>query len=160
MATYTRGVADLLEGTKTKLLDTRKTTPNNRIFEKYAGGGVISSGAKDEVIKFAEKCNLPIVTTMMGIGVISADHPLSMGMVGNNGKKYANRAMNESDVLIMVGARVADRAVSQPDLITKDKTLIHIDIDPAEIGKNAGPSIPIVGDAAAIFKELNKEEIN
>ena len=125
-----------------------------------AGGGVISSGAKDEVIKFAEKCNLPIVTTMMGIGVISADHPLSMGMVGNNGKKYANRAMNESDVLIMVGARVADRAVSQPDLITKDKTLIHIDIDPAEIGKNAGPSIPIVGDAAAIFKELNKEEIN
>lgn len=124
-----------------------------------AGGGVISSGAKEEVVKFAEKCNLPIVTTMMGIGVVSSDHPLYMGMVGNNGKKYANRAMNESDVLIMVGARVADRAVSQPDLITKDKTLVHIDIDPAEIGKNAGPSIPIVGDAKNIFLELNEAEL-
>lgn len=124
------------------------------------GGGVISSGAQNEVTAFAEKYNLPVVSTMMGIGVMPSEHPLYIGMVGNNGKKYANRAMNESDVLIMVGARVADRAVSQPDLITKDKILVHIDVDPAEIGKNAGPSIPIVGDAKAIFEELNRAELS
>ena len=124
-----------------------------------AGGGVIASKAEKEIITFAEKYKLPIVTTMMGIGVIPSDHPLSMGMVGNNGKKYANKAMNESDVLLMVGARAADRAISQPDLVMKDKTLIHIDIDPAEIGKNLGPSIPIVGDAKAVFTELNKAEL-
>ena len=123
------------------------------------GGGVISSGAEEGVTAFAEKYNLPVVSTMMGIGVMKSDHPLYMGMVGNNGKKYANKAMNESDLLIMVGARVADRAVSQPDLITKDKILVHIDIDPAEIGKNAGPSIPIVGDAGLIFEELNKADL-
>ena len=125
-----------------------------------AGGGVIASGAEEEVRIFAERFNLPVVSTMMGIGVLPTSHPLYIGMVGNNGKKYANRAMNESDVLIMVGARVADRAVSQPDLITKDKILVHIDVDPAEIGKNAGPSIPIVGDAKAIFEELNKAELS
>ena len=123
------------------------------------GGGVISSKAGEKVTAFAEKYNLPVVSTMMGIGVMRSDHPLYMGMVGNNGKKYANKAMNESDLLIMVGARVADRAVSQPDLITKDKILVHIDIDPAEIGKNAGPSIPIVGDAGLIFDELNKADL-
>ena len=120
------------------------------------GGGVILSGAEEEVIKFAESLHIPVVSTMMGIGVIPSDNPLYMGMVGKFGKKYANRAMNESDVLIMIGARVADRAVSQPDLITKDKVLVHIDVDPAEIGKNAGPNIPIVGDAKAVFEELNK----
>ena len=120
------------------------------------GGGVILSGAEEEVIKFAESLHIPVVSTMMGIGVIPSDNPLYMGMVGKFGKKYANRAMNESDVLIMIGARVADRAVSQPDLITKDKVLVHIDVDPAEIGKNAGPNIPIVGDARAVFEELNK----
>lgn len=125
-----------------------------------AGGGVILANAEKEVVSFAESINLPVVTTMMGIGVIPSDHPLSMGMVGNNGKKYANRAMNESDVLIMVGARAADRAISQPDLVMKDKTLIHIDVDPAEIGKNVGPSIPIVGDAKSIFEELNKAALH
>ncbi|MBR3040779.1 MAG: biosynthetic-type acetolactate synthase large subunit [Lachnospiraceae bacterium] len=125
-----------------------------------AGGGVISANAEADVVSFAEKYNIPVVTTMMGIGVIPSNHPLYMGMVGNNGKKYANRAMNESDVLIMVGARAADRAISQPDLVMKDKTLIHIDVDPAEIGKNVGPSIPIVGDAKAIFEELNKAQIH
>ena len=71
-----------------------------------------------------------------------------------NGKAYANKAMNESDLLIMVGARVADRAVSQPDLITENKILVHIDVDPAEIGKNVGASIPLVGDAKHIFDEM------
>ncbi|MCR4618547.1 MAG: biosynthetic-type acetolactate synthase large subunit [Lachnospiraceae bacterium] len=124
------------------------------------GGGVQLGQADDEVIKFAEKHNIPMVTTMMGIGTIPTDHPLYFGMVGNNGKPYANKAMNESDCVMMVGARVADRAISQPDLITKDKVLIHIDVDPAEIGKNAVSSIPLVGDCEAIFEDLNKEDFS
>ncbi|MGN1159088.1 MAG: biosynthetic-type acetolactate synthase large subunit [Lachnospiraceae bacterium] len=124
-----------------------------------AGGGVLLSDAQKELQEFAEKHNIPVVSTMMGIGVMPTKHPLYYGMVGNNGQPYANRAMNESDLLLMVGARVADRAVSQPDLITRNKVLVHIDVDPAEIGKNAGPTIPIVGDAKHIFKDLLEQEI-
>ena len=122
------------------------------------GGGVLLSDAQDEVRKFAEKYSVPVVSTMMGIGVMPTEHPMYFGMVGNNGKIYANKAMNESDLLIMVGARVADRAVSQPDLITQNKVLVHIDVDPAEIGKNAGPTIPLVGDAKHIFADLLEQE--
>ena len=123
-----------------------------------AGGGVLLSDGEKELRRFAEKHQIPVVSTMMGIGVMPTRHPLYFGMVGNNGKPYANRAMNESDLLIMVGARVADRAVSQPDLITENKVLIHIDVDPAEIGKNVGPTIPLVGDAKHIFEDLLAQE--
>lgn len=123
-----------------------------------AGGGVLLSDAQGELKSFSEKHQIPVVSTMMGIGVMPTKHPLYFGMVGNNGKAYANRAMNESDLLIMVGARVADRAVSQPDLITQGKVLVHIDVDPAEIGKNAGPTIPLVGDAKHIFEDFLKED--
>lgn len=122
------------------------------------GGGVLLSGAEKELRVFAEKYSIPVVSTMMGIGVMPTKHPMYYGMVGNNGKPYANRAMNESDLLIMVGARVADRAVSQPDLITENKVLVHIDVDPAEIGKNVGAAIPLVGDAKHIFEDIAKEE--
>ncbi len=123
-----------------------------------AGGGVLLSQAQGELRTFSEKYHIPVVSTMMGIGVMPTRHPLYFGMVGNNGKPYANCAMNESDLLIMVGARVADRAVSQPDLITNGKVLVHIDVDPAEIGKNAGPTIPLVGDAKCIFQDFLREE--
>ncbi len=123
-----------------------------------AGGGVLLSKAELELREFAEKHKIPVVSTMMGIGVMPTEHPLYFGMVGNNGKPYANRAMNESDLLLMVGARVADRAVSQPDLITANKVLVHIDVDSAEIGKNVGPAIPLVGDAKHIFQELKEQE--
>ncbi len=123
------------------------------------GGGVLLSEAQENLRTFAEKYQIPVVSTMMGIGVMPSEHPMYFGMVGNNGRPCANRAMNESDLLIMVGARVADRAVSQPDLITQNKVLVHIDVDPAEIGKNAGPTIPLVGDARHIFEDFAKEEI-
>ena len=123
-----------------------------------AGGGAHLSGAVDELREFVHKYRIPVVTTMMGIGVMPTQDPMHFGMVGNNGLAYANRAMNESDLIIMVGARVADRAISQPDLITANKVLVHIDVDPAEIGKNAGPSIPLVGDAKHIFKDFAKQE--
>ncbi|MCR5356546.1 MAG: biosynthetic-type acetolactate synthase large subunit [Lachnospiraceae bacterium] len=118
------------------------------------GGGVHLSNASKEVCDFAHKYGIPVVSTLMGISVMSTNDPLYFGMVGNNGKVYANRAMNEADLIIMIGARVADRAISQPDLITENKVLIHIDVDPAEIGKNVGPHIPLVGDIKAIFEDM------
>lgn len=118
------------------------------------GGGVILSDAQSVLKEFVERHNIPVVSTMMGISAMPTKHNLYFGMVGNNGKPYANKAMNESDLLIMVGARVADRAVNQPDLITENKILVHIDVDPAEIGKNCGPTIPIVGDAKNIFEQM------
>ena len=123
-----------------------------------AGGGVLLSDAEKELREFAQKHRVPVVSTMMGIGVMPTKHPMYYGMVGNNGHPYANRAMNESDLLIMVGARVADRAVSQPDLITENKILVHIDVDPAEIGKNVGPTIPLVGDAKHIIADFLEED--
>lgn len=125
-----------------------------------AGGGVLLSDAEKELREFAQKHRVPVVSTMMGIGVMPTKHPMYYGMVGNNGHPYANRAMNESDLLIMVGARVADRAVSQPDLITENKILVHIDVDPAEIGKNVGPTIPLVGDAKHIIADFLEEDFN
>lgn len=125
-----------------------------------AGGGVLLANAEKELREFAAKHRIPVVSTMMGIGVMPTMDPLYFGMVGNNGKAYANRAMNESDLLIMVGARVADRAVNQPEVITKNKVLVHIDVDPAEIGKNAGPSIPLVGDAKHIFEDLLAQDFD
>ena len=120
------------------------------------GGGVKLSGAGNEILDFSKKYNIPFVSTLMGLGIGKDDNPLYIGMVGNNGSKFANKAINEADCLIVAGARVADRAVKQPDLITKNKTLIHIDIDPAEIGKNAGPNIPVVGDLKEVFTVLNE----
>lgn len=125
-----------------------------------AGGGVLLSNAAEEVREFSSRYNIPVVSTMMGIGVMPTEHPFYFGMVGNNGQPYANKAMYESDLLIMVGARVADRAVSQPDFITENKVLVHIDVDPAEIGKNVGPAIPLVGDAKHIFEEFLKQEFS
>ncbi|MCR4890931.1 MAG: biosynthetic-type acetolactate synthase large subunit [Lachnospiraceae bacterium] len=118
------------------------------------GGGVILSGGTEELKTFAERHSIPVVSTMMGIGTLESDHPMYYGMVGNNGHALANRAMRECDTLIMVGARVADRAVSSPDLTLEGKVLIHMDVDPAEIGKNVGSTIPIVGDAKTIFDEF------
>ena len=122
-----------------------------------AGGGVILSGAQKELFDFSHRYNIPVVSTMMGIGTMAGDDPLYFGMIGNNGRNCANLAMQESDLLIVVGARIADRAVSSPDLVAKDTVLIHIDVDPAEIGKNVGPTIPIVGDIKSIFTDLLKQ---
>ena len=123
------------------------------------GGGVISAGAQKELREFAKKFQIPVVSTMMGISAMQTENPMYFGMVGNNGKPYANRAMNNCDLLIMIGARVADRAVNQPDLIVNHKVLVHIDVDTAEIGKNVGPHIPLVGDAKCIFEDLTENVI-
>ncbi len=123
-----------------------------------AGGGVISARAVKLIREFAHRFDIPVVSTMMGIGVMHTEDQLYFGMVGNNGAPIANYAMNNSDLLLVVGARVADRAVNRPDLITENKVLVHIDVDPAEIGKNVGPTIPLVGDIGHIFADMLKQE--
>ncbi len=124
------------------------------------GGGAHLSGAADVIRSFAEKHNVPVVSTMMGLGTLPTEHPLFFGMVGNNGQAYGNRAMNQADMILLAGARVADRSIARPNEIEDNKVLVHIDVDPAEIGKNAGPSIPLVGDLKSVFEELDKEAIS
>lgn len=118
------------------------------------GGGVVLAGAREEMITFAKKSGIPVVSTMMGIGVISMDNDVYLGMIGSHGKPYANRAMNNADVIILCGARVGDRAVSSPDILEAQATIIHIDIDPAEIGKNMGVDVPIVGDIQGVLRSF------
>lgn len=122
------------------------------------GGGVHLCQAAPLVRTFAERYNIPVISTMMGIGTMPTQHPLYMGMLGNNGGMAANRAIVDSDLVILVGARLADRAVNNPKALLHGKTLVHIDVDPAEIGKNAPVNIPIVGDAKAVFEELLEQE--
>ncbi len=118
------------------------------------GGGVVSAGARDEIIAFAKKTGIPVVTTMMGLGVIPMDNDHYFGMIGSHGKSYANRMMNLADVIVLCGARVGDRTIPSPNSIKA--SIIHIDIDPAEIGKNIAAQIPIVGDIKSILQEFTE----
>ena len=124
-----------------------------------AGGGVILGEGEQIIRDFCERYNVPLVHTMMGMGIIPKKHPLNFGMLGNNGKPYANKAVSRSDLLIVVGARLADRAIPKPENLEKRVAVIHIDIDTAEIGKNMGPNIPLVGDVKDIFTILMEQDI-
>ena len=118
------------------------------------GGGVIMAHAEREAIAFAETSGIPVVTTMMGLGSIPTDHPLYMGMIGSFGTDCANRTLSHSDLLILVGARVANRAILSPGEIGRRMKTIHIDVDPAEIGKNVSTTIPVVGDVKEVLRQL------
>jgi len=124
----------------------------------YVGGGVISSGASEELFELLERTNIPMVSTLMGLGSVPANHRLFLGMVGMHGTVPANYAMMECDLLIALGARFDDR-VTGSDLegFAKGKRIAHIDIDPTEIGKNVPTDIPIVGDVRNVLSELLKK---
>jgi len=122
-----------------------------------AGGGVISAKACGELRELAEKTRIPVVSTMMGLGIFPSEHPLYMGMLGMHGVKTANEAVSKCDTMILIGARVGDRAVSSPKFLAKTTKIIHIDVDPAEIGKNIPAHIPLVGDCKHILKELTEK---
>ena len=119
-----------------------------------AGGGVWLADARAELLELAESCAIPVVKTMMGIGLIPTDHPLNMGMIGAHGNHCANQALARADLLIMVGTRAADRAVVDPREIQRRMATIHIDVDPAEIGKNMQAAVPLVGDVKVILKQI------
>ena len=119
-----------------------------------AGGGVIISGASEELLRLAELVKIPVCTTLMGKGCFPEDHPLALGMVGMHGTKAANYAVTECDVLIAIGCRFSDRVTGDIRYFAPEAKIIHIDIDPAEIGKNVRADIPIVGDAKNVLRDL------
>lgn len=120
----------------------------------YVGGGAISSGAHAEIQELAEHFNIPVTTTLMGLGAFDEQHPLSVGMLGMHGTAYANFAVSECDLLIAVGARFDDRVTGKLDEFASRAKVIHIDIDPAEVGKNRAPDVPIVGDVRQVLVDL------
>ncbi len=121
-----------------------------------AGGGVLSSGIKLKLQEFVDKTRIPLISTMMGIGIMPSDHELYMGMLGTHGKAVANRVLHNADLVIVCGARLGDRAVAAPNQMSEKNTVIHIDIDPAEIGKNVKTEIPIVGDMRNVINMLSE----
>ena len=121
-----------------------------------AGAGVIKSKASKELLELAEKAQIPVTLTLLGLGGFPSSHELSLGMVGMHGSVAANYATKEADLIIAAGIRFDDRITGNPDFFCENAQIIHIDIDPAEIGKNINLEIPIVGDLKNVLKKLNK----
>lgn len=120
----------------------------------YIGGGAISAGAHAEIKELAEHFHIPVTTTLMGKGAFDENHPLAVGMLGMHGTAYANFSVSECDLLIAVGARFDDRVTGKLDEFASRAKVIHIDIDPAEVGKNRAPEVPIVGDVRQVLVDL------
>ena len=120
----------------------------------YAGGGVNSGDAQAELVALAERADMPVTTTLLGKGGFPEDHELHLGMPGMHGTAYANYALHEADVIVAVGTRFDDRVTGRLDTFARNAKFIHIDIDPAEIGKNVTPALPIVGDTKIVLGAL------
>jgi len=123
----------------------------------YVGGGVIIANASEELRALAQKANLPVTTTLLGLGSYDQSRPESLDMLGMHGTAYANFAVQECDLLIAVGARFDDRVTGKLDTFAPNAKIIHIDIDPSSISKNVHVDIPVVGDAKHILVEMIKE---
>ncbi|MBM3934397.1 MAG: biosynthetic-type acetolactate synthase large subunit [SAR202 cluster bacterium] len=121
-----------------------------------AGHGVIFSGAYDELRELAEKAQIPVITTLLGISSFPETHVLSVGMPGMHGMAYASLAIEEADLLIALGMRFDDRITGKPSAFARKSKKIHVDIDPSEIGKNIPVDVPIVGDLKRVLVKLNK----
>ncbi len=121
-----------------------------------AGGGIFIANACDELVKLSEMCDIPVISTMMGIGSIPTNHRNYYGMLGSHGRRTANLALNKCDLVMALGARMSDRSVLSLSPFA-DTKVIHIDVDPAEIGKNAPVNIPIVGDVKRILEQFIAE---
>lgn len=120
----------------------------------YAGGGVISANASEQLAALARKFDIPVANSIMGLGSFPEDDPLSLGMIGMHGSLVANRAADECDVLVAVGARFSDRVAGNRRAFAASAKIIHIDVDPAEMGKNVAIDLPVSGDAGAVLTAL------
>ena len=125
----------------------------------YAGGGIIAAEAAKELTEFAEKYDIPVVTTLMGVGSIPEDHPLSLKWLGMHGTYYANYAANECDLLLAFGARFDDRVTGSVEYFAQNAKIVHVDIDQSEINKNVRADIGIVANIRDVLIELNKDPI-
>ena len=122
-----------------------------------AGHGVLISGATEELYKLATTCQIPVTNTLLGLGSFPGEHQLSLGMLGMHGTVYANYATNEADVILALGIRFDDRIAGVPKEFCPQATIVHVDIDPAEIEKNKLIDVPIVGDLKHVLNEMNHE---
>ncbi|HSV32192.1 MAG TPA: biosynthetic-type acetolactate synthase large subunit [Atribacteraceae bacterium] len=123
----------------------------------YVGGGILASGASEELLEFAERCDIPVTYTLMGKGGFPETHALSLGWLGMHGTYCANKAIMNCDLLLAVGTRFDDRVTGNTQTFARQAKIIHVDIDPAEIGKNVKVDLPIVGDARNILREFLKK---
>ncbi len=122
----------------------------------YCGGGVISANASAELLEFAERAQIPVATTLMGIGCFPENHPLSLKWLGMHGTVYANNAVNEADLLLAIGVRFDDRVTGKVEKFAEHGTIVHIDIDSSEINKNKIVKLPILSDLKYALKRLNE----
>jgi acetolactate synthase-1/2/3 large subunit len=122
----------------------------------YCGGGIISSDASRELLEFAEKTNIPVATTIMGVGGFPSDHPLSLRWLGMHGTVYANYAVDKSDLLLAFGVRFDDRVTGKVSEFAKHGKIVHIDVDPSELNKNKVAHLPVVSDIKYALQRLNK----
>jgi len=123
----------------------------------YCGGGVITANASAEMLEFAERTQIPVATTLMGIGCFPEDHPLSLKWLGMHGTVYANNAVNEADLLLAIGVRFDDRVTGKVEKFCEHGTIVHLDIDNSEINKNRTVKLPILGDVKDALIRLNRE---
>ena len=149
-----RGYKPTYRGHPAKIAEIAKLIAKAKRPVIYAGGGVISSNASEELLEFAEAISAPVTNTFMGLAGFPGDHPLFLGMLGMHGTRYANLAITECDLLIGLAARFDDRVVMNINDFAPHATVIHIDIDPAEIGKVVATHVPLVGDAKLVLKAL------
>jgi acetolactate synthase-1/2/3 large subunit len=157
-----RGYKPTVHGHKGQIKKALEKIKNSKRPLICVGGGVMSANAENELISFIEKSKIPMVHTLMGKDGLTSKYPYNIGLIGSHGFKHANRATAKADLLILVGTRVADRATAGSKSFAKAADIIHIDIDPAEIGKNLSALIPVVGDCKEILQKFTNgiEEID
>ena len=143
-----------VEGHKGQIKRIAKAIEKSKRPILYIGGGVISSGANHELMELVKRTHIPVTTTLMGMGAFPDTHPSSLGMLGMHGTVYANHAIQESDLIIAVGARFDDRVTGKLDEFAPHARIAHIDIDPSSVSKNVKVSIPCIGDAKRTLKQL------
>ena len=149
-----RGYRPTIKGNPRQIAQALKLIRQSQCPLLYVGGGAITSSAHIELQELAEWFQIPVTTTLMGKGAFDETHSLALGMLGMHGTAYANFAVSECDLLIAVGARFDDRVTSKLDEFAARAKVIHIDIDPAEVGKNRAPEVPIVGSVQPVLAEL------
>ena len=151
------GYNPVYEGHKGQIKTAIKMIKDSKKPLIIAGAGILKGHAYDELKEFVDKTNIPVAMTLLGLGSFPGDHELALGMIGMHGTTYANYAANEADLVIAAGMRFDDRVTGNPLKFLPNANIIHIDIDPAEIGKNKLIDVPIVGDLKNVLAELNEK---
>ena len=151
------GYNPVYEGHKGQIKTVIKMIKDSKKPLIIAGAGILKAHAYEELKEFVEKTNIPVAMTLLGLGSFPGNHELALGMIGMHGTTYANYAANEADLIIAAGMRFDDRVTGNPQKFVPNAKIIHIDIDPAEIGKNKLIDVPIVGDLKNVLTDLNEK---